>query len=139
MGQKKDRTKGNAESFWTVLISEVGIQKGRYRVKGHFAYVTLRIVEGKKRLSFSWLTPEDEPFELDLPPFLFPHKRFDKIAPLDVEQRFIELFDRVPVATIPEAPISLPLEKLPPRKRRRALEAAKKKREKSLWNPPRAE
>jgi hypothetical protein len=133
---KKDKPKEEVESFWTVLISEVRIQKGRYRVKGHFAYVTLRIVSGNKRLSFSWLTPEDEPFEFDLPPFLFPGKRFDKIAPLDVERRFIELFDRVPVATVPEAPISLPLEKLPPRKRRRALQVARKKREKSIWNPP---
>jgi hypothetical protein len=136
---KKDKPKQEVESFWTVLVSEVRLQKGRYRVKGHFAYVSLRIVSGVKRISLSWLTPEDEPFEFDLPPALFPNKRFDRIAPLDVELRFIELFDRVPVATIPEAPISLPLEKLPPRKRRRALLAAKKKREKQIWNPPSVE
>jgi hypothetical protein len=133
----KKKPKEEAESFWTVLISEVSLLKGRYRVKAHFAYVTLRVVSGKKQLSFAWLTPEDEPFLFDLPPSLFPNKRFDMIAPKDVEDRFVELFDRVPVATIPEAPISLPLEKLPPRKRRRALEAAKKKREKQIWNPPR--
>jgi len=136
---KKKKPKEDVESFWTVLISEASLQKGRYRVKGHFAYVTLRLIDGRKKLSLAWLTPEDAPFEIDLPPFMFPDKRFDKIAPLDVELRFVELFDRVPVATIPEAPISLPLEKLPPRKRRRALQAAKKKREKQLWNPPRVE
>jgi len=135
----KDKPKVVGESFWTILISEMNLQKGRYQVKGHFAYVTLRMEGGRKRLSLAWLTPEEEPFQFDLPPFLFPNKRFDKIAPIDVAQRFIELFDRVPVATIPEAPISLPLEKLPPRKRRRALELAKKKREKQIWNPPRVE
>ncbi len=133
---KKNRIDETAESFWTILVSEVSLQKGRYRVNGHFAYVTLRMVENTKRLTFSWLTPEEEPFVFDLPQALFPNKRFDRIAPLDVELRFIELFDRVPVATIPEAPISLPLEKLPPRKRRRALMTAKKQREKKLWNPP---
>lgn len=133
---KKDRTDETAESFWTILISEVSLQKGRYRVKGHFAYVTLRIVERTKQLNFAWLTPEEDPFVFDLPQALFPHKRFDRIAPLDVELRFIELFDLVPVATIPEAPISLPLEKLPPRKRRRALAAARKGREKRIWSPP---
>jgi hypothetical protein len=135
----KPKPKEEVESFWTVLISEASLQKGRYQVRGHFAYVTLRLIDGRKKLSLAWLTPEDEPFKFDLPPFLFPKKRFDKIAPLDVEQRFIELFDLVPVATIPEAPISLPLEKLPPRKRRRALALAKKRREKSLWNPPSVE
>ncbi len=133
---KKDHTNETSESFWTILISEVSLQKGRYRVKGHFAYVTLRIVDKKKQLNFAWLTPEEEPFVFDLPQALFPNKRFDRIAPLDVELRFVELFDRVPVATIPEAPISLPLEKLPPRKRRRAMAAAKKNREKRIGNAP---
>ena len=134
-----NKSKEEVRSFWTVLISEVSLKRGRYRVKGHFAYVTLRMVGNDKRLSLAWLTPEDEPFQFDLPSFLFPDKRFDKISPLDVEQRFVELFDLVPVATIPEAPISLPLEKLPPRKRRRALDIAKKKREKQLWNMPRVD
>jgi len=137
--EKDDKPESGSESFWTLLISEVGILKGRYRVKGHFAYVTLRIVSGVKRMSFSWLTPEENPFLFDLPPFMFPNKRFDQISPQDVENRFIELFDLVPVSTIPEAPISLPLEKLPPRKRRRAMMAAKNKREKQIWNPPSAE
>jgi len=137
MGKKPSNE--HAESFWTILLSEVSLQKGQYRVKGHFAYVTLRIQGGTKKMSLSWLTPEDRPFEFDLPPHLFPGKRFDKISPLDVELRFVELFDQVPVSTIMEAPINLPIEKLPPRKRRRALMAAKKKREKQIWNPPHVE
>jgi hypothetical protein len=135
----KKKQKEAVESFWTLLLSDVRMNAGRYRVRGHFAYVTIRVVERVKRLSFHWLTPEDEPFAFDLPPFLFPGKRFDRIAPQDVTNAFIQLFDRVPVATIPEAPISLPLHKLPPRKRDRALRAAKKKREKTIWNPPRVE
>lgn len=134
--KNKKREREESHSFWTILVSEVSIMKGRYQVKGHFAYITLRIVSGTKRLSFSWLTPEDSPFLFELPHELFPSKRFDLISPKDVADQFIELFSKVPVATIPEAPISLPLEKLPPRKRRKALLAAKKKREKQIWNPP---
>jgi hypothetical protein len=89
-----------------------------------------------KTCYFAPITPEDQPFELSLPPFMFPKERFDKISPDDVYRKFIELLEDTPFTAIPEAPIDIPLEKIPPKKRRKILDAAKKAREREIWNPP---
>lgn len=124
------------QAFWSVLLGDVRYTKGDYRIKGRFIYGVLTVDGLVKSCYFAPITPEDQPFELSLPPFMFPKERFDKISPDDVYRKFIELLEDTPFTAIPEAPIDIPLEKIPPKKRRKILDAAKKAREREIWNPP---
>ena len=124
MARKKE-----SQSFWLVLISDFRMNGGRFFVKGHFVYITMEMVESKRRLRFSWLTPEDKPFDFEMPKHLLPNKRLDLINAKDVEDKFIDLFNNTPVAAIPEAPIPIPIEKVPPGKRKKLMLAKKKQRE----------
>jgi hypothetical protein len=128
-------------SFWTVLLSDLRLSGGRAYARGHFAYVTIGVVGTQKRIQLLWLTPEDKPFELELPKPLFPSKRLDMISMKDIEERFVELLETLPVSVIPEAPLPIPAEKLPPSTRRKVLNAARKAREERInrrFDGPRA-
>jgi hypothetical protein len=124
------------EPFWTIRIGDIRYNKGSYQIKAHFIYCVLTVQGSDKFLDFASLTPEDAPFELVLPKWMFPKKRFDHISPHDIYRQFVNLFSTVPFAAVPEAPVSLPFEKIPPSKRAKMMAAAKQDREKMLWNPP---
>jgi len=124
------------QAFWSVILGDVRYNKGDYRIKGRFIFGVLTVDGLTKTCFFQEITPLDQPFELVLPPFMFPRERFDRISPDDVYKKFIELLEDTPFTAIPEAPIDIPLEKIPPKKRRRILDAARKAREKEIWDPP---
>jgi len=132
----EQEAKPRFEPFWTVRIGDIRFNKGLYRIKAHFIYCVLTVQGHDKSLDFAYLTPEDEPIDLVLPKWMFPKKRFDHISPHDIYRQFVNLFGSIPFAAVPEAPISLPFEKIPPSKRAKMIAGAKKAREKRLWNVP---
>lgn len=124
------------EPFWTIKIGDIRFNKGSYRIKAQFLYCVLTVQGHDKFLDFAYLTPEDEPLEMVLPKWMFPKKRFDHISPHDIYRQFVNLFSTIPFTAIPEAPISLPFDKIPPSKRDKMIAAKKKVREKQLWDVP---
>jgi len=132
----KQEPKPRFEPFWTIKVGDIRYNKGMYRIKAHFIYCVVTVQGSVKSLDFAYLTPMDEPFELELPRWMFPKKRFDHISPHDVYRRFVDLFGTIPFTAIPEAPVSLPFEKIPPSKRAKMIKAMKKQREKMQWDVP---
>ena len=124
------------EPFWTIKIGDIRYNKGVYRIKAQFIYCVITVQGSNKSLDFAYLTPMDEPFELELPKWMFPKVRFDHISPHDIYRQFVHMFGTIPFMAIPEAPIALPFEKIPPSKRAKMIKAAKKNVEKLQWNPP---
>lgn len=124
------------EPFWTVRIGDIRYNKGVYCIKAHFIYCVLTVQGSQKSLDFAYLTPQDNPLEMELPKWMFPKKRFDHISPHDIYRQFVNMFGTIPFTAIPEAPVSLPFEKIPPSKRAKMMAAAKKNVEKLQWDPP---
>lgn len=122
------------EPFLTFAVREVRISAGKYTVIGDFAFVDfIRDQQKRPHLRFFWFSTRDKPVEFNLPPALLHGRRFDQVSPYDVEQSFAKMMEETPFAVIPEAPVAIPgLEKMPPKKRRKAIDAAKKARSKRI-------
>ena len=110
--------------FWTFLVHGFVTSGASAVVRGWFLICRVqaetdperRSVLGDETLTFEYLTPHDQPMELDVTS-LVPHgTKVDDLSPRKIVEGLTALF-ATPFRPIPPPPSSLPLHRLPPSQR----------------------
>ena len=137
MAKVKDPVRGGVQSerFWTFLPSSFNVsanaaQHPVVKVTGYFAFI-VRTVRGLEEGLDVFPTQPDEIITLSIPPWMFAGMPVDQISAKMVQLKLEELF-RLPFKKIPKAPFDVPIYKIAPSKRDKAIAALMKARLKEL-------
>jgi len=113
--------------FWTFSSKDIRFGASGIHVTGWFiwCHVTNIAPEGDEEhmgLRMHYLTPFDQPMTFELPISMV-DGRLDTMNAQDVLGSLIKIFGDLPFQKVPEAPVELPLHKIPP-SRREAIQRA---------------
>jgi len=123
-------TKPQSRDFWSFAVtkSEVSVRGEEpnvapvLTVEGYFVYCK-HIVQGlDEEIATFPLTPLGETIRLEIPPWFFEDRAIDEINARDIVSRFAKLL-ATPFEIIGPPPLDIPIEKVPPSKRRTVIAA----------------
>lgn len=78
-----------------------------------------------KTLNFDYLTPESDPVTVDVTTFMPPGTRLENVSPRTVIESLIAVFG-LPFREVPRAPLTIPTHRVPPSRRKKLEEKARR-------------
>lgn len=130
-------------TFWTFVVRGLTTDGATALVRGWFVVCRVRSIDDPEErsllrfdqyLTFEYLTPHDQPVELDVTAFVAAGTKVDDLSPRTIVTALSALFVH-PFQPIPPAPTSLPLHRLPPSQRTK-MKAAVDGRNQSAFDHP---
>ncbi len=122
-------TKADISEFWTWIPKSVTCSGQGITASGWFAYMAITydetdINKHNPNLKVHYLTPADQPMTFALPMWMVKNKSMEQISAMDIKEVLCALFAKT-FRDIPDAPISIPIEKIPPHRREAIRQALK--------------
>lgn len=126
------RKEVQAKKFLTFVAEKIVIegdeqQLPRASIGGYFALCTVMAKGLDRDIEVENLTPVNNGVLWKLPAWFFENMRVDELTARNVVNKLQEMF-KLPFLPIPAKPLDLPLQKIPPSKRDKIVEAAIKER-----------
>lgn len=128
------------KEFWSFIIRGIKTEGGQATVTGWFVICRIESLSQEDKIiqdgidqtfHFDYLTPVNEPVTLDVSSML-PNIKVEDISPKIVAHA-LQTILKLPYQDIPRAPLSTPLHRMPPSKRRKLQKARQQRGDVRMW------
>lgn len=134
---------GRRREYWTFVVVKRTVDvRGQepkvnpvLTIEGYFIICTETVQNGIKDTIPYPLTPMGETVRIEIPPWLLKNKSVDEVSAKDVVELFSEFLSR-PFEVIGPPPLDVPMHKIPPSKRSKVVEAARRSEKSGFRVPP---